>query len=322
METAESERLPRIENKGGLLFLSPLSLSSTNVSGIFSSITIASFWFIASLLSSIIKITFIAKYLRFPSFKMPSFTATLPVLAGILALVSAAEFPLTSLAATPPKMPELYVPAGPVGHRPAYTPGSVFRLTQVPSNPAATTTGTPTNPDKCSQVAARITPQLTPKPTYPPALKVMADGLGGVEHDTCSNMDFNAKFKQANPDHLNRFTQARYSTFIVPIWAKVHQLFVACGDEVRKMESVAKDPCYRWALELSQSSNASATERKNGENGFVGGGDKGKNGKQGSGQNGNVKTPELEAGAAKDGFSRAVVVGVLGVMLMWWGVVA
>ncbi len=251
---------------------------------------------------------------------MPSFAATIPVLASILALASAAEFPLTPLAAAPPKMPALYLPAGPVGQRPAYTPGSVFRLTQVSSNPAATT-GTPTNPDKCSQVAARITPQLTPKPTYPPALKVMADGFGGVEHDTCSNMDFNAKFKSVNPDSLNRFTQARYSTFIVPIWAKVHQLFVACGDEVRKMESVAKDPCYRWALELSQSSNTSATERKNGENGVVGG-DKGQKGKQGSGQNGNVKTPELEAAAAKDGLSQAVIVGVLGMMLMWWGVVA
>ncbi len=247
---------------------------------------------------------------------MPSFAATLPVLASILALTSAAELALTPVAPIL-KTPPLYAPIGPIGQRPGYTPGpqspAVFKLTQVPAKP----TGTPTQVDKCSQVAARITPQLTPKPTYPPSLKLMADSFGGIDQDTCGDMDFKAKFKSVNSADLNRFTQARYSTFIVPIWAKVHQLWTACGDEIRKMESVAQDPCYRWALELSKSANGSASKKNGGNNGGFVTGDKSKNG-----QGGNIKTPELEAVAAKSGLSPTVVVGLLGVMPLLWAILA
>ncbi|KAK4156012.1 hypothetical protein C8A00DRAFT_41478 [Chaetomidium leptoderma] len=176
---------------------------------------------------------------------MRSFAATIPVLAGFLALATAGELPLTPVASYPPT-------------RPTPQPPSVFTLTQVPANP--TVTGTPTQPDRCSQVAARITPQLTPRPTYPPTLKAMADKMGGVELDTCGEMDFNGKFKSVESSDLNRFTQVRYSTFIVPIWAKVHQLWQACGEETGKIHSVAQDPCYRWALELSKSSNSTSVD--------------------------------------------------------------
>ncbi|KAK4032073.1 hypothetical protein C8A01DRAFT_51057 [Parachaetomium inaequale] len=166
---------------------------------------------------------------------MRSFAATIPVFTGILALASAGELPLTPVA--------------------TYPSPSVFLLTNVPANP--TRTATPTNPEKCSQVAARVTPQLTPKPTYPPALKAMADKMGGVDRDTCGEMDFKARFKSAQAEDLNRFNQVRHSTFIMPIWAKVAELWSACGDETRKMQHIAQEPCYRWALELSKSSNSS-----------------------------------------------------------------
>lgn len=249
---------------------------------------------------------------------MPSLVSTIPVLASILALTSAAELPLTPVV----KAHAQITPGPPLGQRPAFpanSPGghhqqqaSVFKLTQVSSNP--TVTGTPTQPDKCSEVAARITPQLTPKPTYPPALKAMADGMGGVEHDTCGNMDFNAKFKNVKAADLNRFTQARYSTFIVPIWAKVHQLYTACGEDTRKIQHVAQDPCYRWALDLSKSSNES--EKNKGDKSSNKGG---KNEKD-SGVKGNVKTPDLESDAGRSGISDCAAVGALGMLTLVWAV--
>ncbi|KAK4247274.1 hypothetical protein C7999DRAFT_41424 [Corynascus novoguineensis] len=169
---------------------------------------------------------------------MRSFSATISVFTGLVALaIAGGELPLTPVATYPPGRP------------------SVFVLTQVPAKP--THLGTPTSPEKCSQVAARITPKLTPRPTYPAALKSMADKLGGVDRDTCGEMDFRARFKSAKSEDLNRFNQARHSTFIMPIWAMVAELWAACGDEARKIPQVAQEPCYRWALELSKSSNAS-----------------------------------------------------------------
>lgn len=259
---------------------------------------------------------------------MPSLVATLPLLASILAVAGAAELPLTPVASIPAaiRTPAANQPgANPIGQRPSYPPStppalyqppSIFKLTQVPSGPTVTgtpgTAGTPTNPEKCSQVAARITPQLTAKPSYPPSLKLMADKMGGIDSDTCGDMDFNSKFKSADPADLNRFTQARYTTFIVPIWAKIHQLWSACGEETRKMQAIAQDPCYRWALELSKSSNTSV-------GGSVGPQDKGKPGvdnKKVDGPGGNVKTPELEAGASS--VSSTGAVGALGALVLLW----
>ncbi|KAK3293118.1 uncharacterized protein B0H64DRAFT_418963 [Chaetomium fimeti] len=165
---------------------------------------------------------------------MRPFVAALPVFTGILALATAAELPLTPVTTFPAVRP---------------TPA-----TYVSPNP----TGTPTSPEKCSQVAARITPQLTPKPTYAPSLKAMADKMGGVERDTCGEMDFKGRFKTSGPGDLNRFQQIRHSTFILPIWAKVSELFNACGEETTsKMTQIAQEPCYRWALDLSKTSNSS-----------------------------------------------------------------
>ncbi|KAK3900044.1 hypothetical protein C8A05DRAFT_17599 [Staphylotrichum tortipilum] len=230
---------------------------------------------------------------------MPSLVATLPLLASILAVAGAAELPLTPRPSYPPSTP----PA-------LYQPPSIFKLTQVPSGP--TVTGTATNPEKCSQVAARITPQLTAKPSYPPSLKLMADKMGGIDQDTCGDMDFNSKFKSADPGDLNRFTQARYTTFIVPIWAKIHQLWSACGEETRKMQAIAQDPCYRWALELSKSSNASV-------GGAAGPQDKGKPGvdnKKVDGPTGNIKISDLEAGGSS--VSSTAAVGALGTLALLW----
>jgi hypothetical protein len=252
---------------------------------------------------------------------MRSFAATIPVFAGILALATAGELPLTPVATYPAVRPTHapYNHGAPFAQRPAY-PGSttapsqqgqqkpsVFLLTPVAANP--THTGTPTNPEKCSQVAARITPQLTPKPTYPPALKELADKLGGVDRDTCGEMDFKSRFKSAKPEDLNRFTQTRHSTFIMPIWAKVAEIWSACGDETRKMQSIHQEPCYRWALELSKSSNSSFGNGSNDKQ-------QGSSGGQGS-----VKTPDLEAGVAKCGISQAAAVGAVGMLTLLWTVV-
>ena len=254
---------------------------------------------------------------------MRSFIA-LPAFASLLALATAAELPLTPVA-TPPAVrptpgtftPSQVPPGAPIGQRPAFpatntatsqqtAKPSVFVLTKVPASP--TGTGTPTNPDKCSQVAARITPQLTPKPTYAPSLKAMADKMGGVERDTCGEMDFTARFKSYGPENLNRFQQTRHTTFILPIWAKVSELYNACGEQAAKMRQVAEEPCYRWALDLTKSSNSS-----------LGNGVKGQpsSGKQG----GNIKTADLEAGSAQSSISNAAVVGVVGVLTLLWTVV-
>ncbi|KAH6623154.1 hypothetical protein F5144DRAFT_539068 [Chaetomium tenue] len=216
---------------------------------------------------------------------MRSFIA-LPVLTGLLALTTAAELPLTPVATAPAQKP------------------SVFVLTKVPAGP--TSTGTPTNPDKCSQVAARITPQLTPTPTYAPSLKAMADKMGGVDRDTCGEMDFKARFKTSGSDDLNRFQQTRHTTFILPIWAKVSELYNACGDQAGKMPQVAQEPCYRWALDLTKASNSSGAK-----------------GVPPSGQQGgNIKTAaDLEAGAAQSSISNTAVVGAMGVLTLLWAVV-
>jgi hypothetical protein len=188
-------------------------------------------------------------------------------------------------------------PNTPAQHQP-----SVFKLTEV----AAKATGTPTSPEKCSQVAARITPQLTPKPTYPASLKGMADKLGGVDRDTCGNMDFNAKFKNAGSSDLNSFNTARYQTFILPIWGKIHELWSACGEETKKMQSIAQEPCYRWALELSKSSKGGKDSEKLNPS---------------DGQQGNVKTAPEDSGATKGGVTRAVAVGVAGMLTLLWTMV-
>ncbi|KAL2186582.1 hypothetical protein L209DRAFT_687069 [Thermothelomyces heterothallicus CBS 203.75] len=229
---------------------------------------------------------------------MRSIAVSLPVLSGILAIAMAGELPLTPVATYPPGRP------------------SVFVLTQVPAKP--THTGTPTSPEKCSQVAARITPKLTPRPTYPPSLKSMADKLGGVDRDTCGEMDFRARFRSAGLDELNRFNQARHSTFIVPIWAMVGELWAACGEQARKMPQVAQEPCYRWALELSKSSNASfggGVSAKGNDKGDSGKAQQLPDGLAGKFQGG----AELEAGAAAyRGVSQAVGVGAVGAMTLIW----
>lgn len=262
---------------------------------------------------------------------MHSFAATLPVLASVLALASAGELPLTPVASYPdirptpaPYTPVNYNPGGPAEQRPTYPSNtqpphhqpSVFMLTQVPANPTAT--GTPTSPEKCAQVAARITPQLTPKPTYPPSLKIMADKMGGIDRDTCGDMDFKGKFKSVQSSDMNRFTQARYQTFILPLWAKVHELWTACGEETHKMQSIAQEPCYRWALELSKSSNGSSSGKMPTD----------KQGKPDFDQmkpqdmpQGNVRTPEMEAGAAQSRIPHATAIGLVGLLSLLWSVV-
>jgi hypothetical protein len=248
---------------------------------------------------------------------MPSFASTIPVLA-ILALASAGELPLTPVATYPAvrPTPAPYQPGVPIAHRPIPPTNppaqnqqepSVFKLSQVP-----TATGTPTNGDKCSQVAARITPQLKPKPTYPPSLKTMADKLGGVESDTCDNVKLSSNLDKVDSADMNRFNQARYSTFIVPLWAKVHELWVACGDQAGKMEAVSKEPCYRWALELSKNTNATSFD-----DAFRSQGGKIQSGKGEA--PGNVRTPEMDAGAS--GISRSAVVGAVGLLTLFWAVV-
>lgn len=207
-----------------------------------------------------------------------------------------------------------HMPMHPANTQPSHHQPSIFMLTQVP----AKATGTPTSPEKCSQVAARITPQLTPRPTYPPTLKSMADKMGGVDRDTCGNMDFNAKFKNVGSSDMNNFNQARYQTFILPIWGKIHELWSACGEETKKMQSIAQEPCYRWALELSKSANGSSDEASQG-----GKDDKDSEKlKPSDGQQGNVKTgPEMEAGSAKAGITRAASVGIVGVSIVLWTMV-
>ncbi|KAL2163211.1 hypothetical protein VTH06DRAFT_5267 [Thermothelomyces fergusii] len=256
----------------------------------------------------------------------------------------AGELPLTPVATYPPVRPTPIRygpgpspnnPVPPVGQRPpdvgtstAPTAGrpSVFVLTQVPAAPTAA--GTPTSPENCSRVAARIVPRLTPHPTYPPSLKAMADKLGGVERDTCGEMDFGARFRSAGPDELKRFGEARHTTFLVPIWAMVGELWGACGEEAAKMPQVAQEPCYRWALELSRSSNASR-----GGGGGGGGGHKGKDkekekGKEDSGKAKQVPDglagkfqggTELEGGAAAHGtMSQTAAVGAVGALALLW----
>ncbi|KAH6847774.1 hypothetical protein B0I37DRAFT_375802 [Chaetomium sp. MPI-CAGE-AT-0009] len=267
---------------------------------------------------------------------MRSFVAALPVLAGILTLAAAAELPLTPVVTAPAVRPTpgTYAPSQypgpPIGQRPAYTGSntappqqtpsqqdpsqqkpSVFVLTKVPPNP----TNTP-SPERCSQAAARITPQLTPKPTYAPSLKAMADKMGGVDRDTCGEMDFKGRFKTSKAEDLDRFQQLRHSTFILPIWAKVSELSNACGDETtRKMPQIAQEPCYLWALDLSKSSNSPFGNGAKGKEGF----DKVQvpSGKQG----GNIKTAELEAAAPQSSISNTAVVGVMGVLILLGGVV-
>lgn len=251
---------------------------------------------------------------------MRSLSATISVFTGLVAVaIAGGELPLTPVATYPPvrPTPKPYVPTGaPIGQRPGH-PGtptapsegrpSVFVLTQVPAKP--THLGTPTSPEKCSQVAARITPKLTPRPTYPAALKSMADKLGGIDRDTCGEMDFRVRFKSAKSEELNRFNQARHSTFIMPIWAMVAELWAACGDETRKIPQVAQEPCYRWALELSKSSNASFGGTNSGKNGFE------KVGLPGSAN----RTPEQEASAAAQrGISQVTAAWAVGVFMVLW----
>ncbi|SPQ24375.1 20268955-016e-4972-a282-bc17342c4eb2 [Thermothielavioides terrestris] len=210
---------------------------------------------------------------------MPSFAATLPLLASLLAFANGQNFPLSPVASGGPNQNIPYTPAPntqngayPAPYTPApYTPQngayptpsptpkpepSVFLLTQVPATPTVTGTGTTGGQDqgRCDEVAARITPQLIPKPTYPPALKQQADKLGGVQFDTCHEVNFTARAKDIDQVELNKFTQERYRTFIVPIWSKVHELWQACGNRTKDFKAVSAEPCYKWALDLSASS--------------------------------------------------------------------
>ncbi|KAK4101145.1 hypothetical protein N658DRAFT_507119 [Parathielavia hyrcaniae] len=260
---------------------------------------------------------------------MPSFAAIIPVLASVLALASAAELPLTPLATYPAvrPTPAPYQPGVPIVHRPIpATVPPTQQKQQQPSvlhlssqTPAAAATGTPTDKDKdkCSQVAARITPQLTPSPTYPPTLKTLADKLGGVDADTCENVNLSGKFKDVgDAADMNRFQQARYSTFIVPLWAKVHELWVACGAETSKMEAVAKEPCYRWALELSRRANASSFDQAFRENQGQGGHKFGPGSGMGPGE-GTIRKTEVDSAAVSHG----VAVSVVGMVTLLVGLV-
>ncbi|AEO68351.1 uncharacterized protein THITE_2145534 [Thermothielavioides terrestris NRRL 8126] len=178
---------------------------------------------------------------------MPSFAATLPLLASLLAFANGQNFPLSPVASGGPNQ---NIPPTPKPEP------SVFLLTQVPATPTVTGTGTTGGQDqgRCDEVAARITPQLIPKPTYPPALKQQADKLGGVQFDTCHEVNFTARAKDIDQVELNKFTQERYRTFIVPIWSKVHELWQACGNRTKDFKAVSAEPCYKWALDLSASS--------------------------------------------------------------------
>lgn len=202
---------------------------------------------------------------------MPSFAASLPLLAGVLVLAHSERFPLSSVAVLESATPGAYSSqnnnggAYPTATPTSPQPASVFVLTQVSAAPTVTGTAGVFDQGLCDEVAARITPQLTPKPQYPPALKAKADLLGGVQFDTCREVNLTGKGKDIDAAAMNSFTADRYKLFIVPIWAKVHELWQACGDKTKDIRAINADPCYRWALELSTGTAA-------GEAGVVAGG--------------------------------------------------
>ncbi|KAL2118824.1 hypothetical protein VTJ04DRAFT_5783 [Mycothermus thermophilus] len=197
---------------------------------------------------------------------MRSVVVGIPALAalmGIPATVGEMAMALTPVATYPPVRPSP-IPYAPGVNRPAAAAPTAqagqgqkqaggLVLSQVPARPTATTI----SPEKCSEVASKITPLLTPTPTYPAALKAMADKIGGIERDTCGDLNLAARYKSVDAKELNRFTQARYQTFILPMWARIQDLWAACGDTAATFSVITNEPCYCWALELSKASNAS-----------------------------------------------------------------
>ncbi|KAK3305958.1 uncharacterized protein B0T15DRAFT_435290 [Chaetomium strumarium] len=211
---------------------------------------------------------------------MPHFAVTLPLLASMLALAHAEDFQLSAIARLPETPPTATAPPAPLPPKlgyPATTApaeqkdgqdGQVFVLTQVPAGAAAT--GALGQDDAvCDEVAARIKPQLTPKPAYPGPLQGLATHLGGIQYDNCKEFSFNGgNAKLDGTDNFKKFSEERYTTFIVPIWAKVHELWEACGDKAGDFDEVKNEPCYKWAFEQCQASKAgsgtqnAATEEK------------------------------------------------------------
>ncbi|KAK4236389.1 hypothetical protein C8A03DRAFT_45623 [Achaetomium macrosporum] len=262
---------------------------------------------------------------------MPHFAATLPLLATILALANGEEFLLSAVAQLPPTPAGPYAPAPPLPpNLPAATAAphqqegkepSVFVLTQVPAGPAAT--GAAGHDDGvCDAVAARIKPQLTPKPVYPGPLQGLAAHMGGIQFDNCKDFSFHGG--NANLDGTDRFktfAAERYTTFLVPIWAKVHELWQACGDKTDEFDEVKNEPCYKWALEQCRPSG----EEKAADDGVK---DEGVKEKQPTASaqpvGGAAKAPTgftFFGAAGRCGVSRAVAVGVAGVMAILWVVV-
>jgi hypothetical protein len=195
--------------------------------------------------------TFTILILIFTIDKMRSVVVAVPALAALMGIpiaVGEMAMALTPVATYPPVRPSP-IPYVPGVNRPAAAAATAqagqgqkqaggLVLSQVPARPTPTTI----SPEKCSEVASKITPLLTPTPTYPAALKAMADKIGGIERDA---------------KDLNRFTQARYQAFILPMWARIQDLWAACGDTAATFSAITSEPCYRWALELSKASNAS-----------------------------------------------------------------
>ncbi|KAL1836743.1 hypothetical protein VTJ49DRAFT_4718 [Mycothermus thermophilus] len=250
---------------------------------------------------------------------MRSAVVAIPVLATLMGVSNAAgALALTPLATYPPvrPAPKPYAHGGPGVNRPAFPaptpqPGqkqdSALVLSQVPARPTATQI----SPEKCSEVASRITPQLTPNPTYPASLKAMADKIGGIERDTCGDLNLAARYKSVDAKELNKFTQARYQTFILPMWARVQELWAACGDEAARFPAVSTEPCYRWALELSKASNASFGVPGKGSN-KVATDDKGQVGSDNKDNEQTAVEPESGAGAMSS--TVAALVGTLALL--------
>jgi hypothetical protein len=266
---------------------------------------------------------------------MPHFAVTLPLLASMLALSRAEDFQLSAVAKLPPT-PAVPPAPLPPSNLPYLAPtaaaeqkdrqdGQILVLTQVP--PEAAATGAPGQDDGvCDEVAARIKPQLTPKPAYPGPLQGLATHLGGIQYDNCKDFNFNGgNNKLDGTDNFKKFSEERYTTFIVPIWAKVHELWQACGDKTGDFDEVKNEPCYKWAFEQCQASYAgSGTAAGGTQNGAA---DEKKQPAAAQPADGAVKSTGggggllLFGGAGKSVVPHTIAVGVAGLMALLWVVV-
>lgn len=163
---------------------------------------------------------------------MSSLSPIIPLLANILALAAALQpsptpVPEHSMAPTAAPLPSMAPPNGPV-----------LVKESVPASH--------TRPDKCSKVAAQITPILTPHPTYPRHLQSLADKLG-VKSDDCVNVTWShgASTYGVDRDH---FMQQRHANWICPMVDNVRQLWKACRHDPSVMRCVVSEQCYMLAL--------------------------------------------------------------------------